>query len=206
MPIPPPPLEALGHAARYGTWRADPPEPVPDLDGLRQDLAEKLIDGFLAGTPAGGWLPTETTAELLGCYGITLADGDTVITADAAGVEVSIGVQHDQVFGPLVLLGPCGAAASMPADRTVRLAPLTSRDARELINAVVGARQLTVRPEIAVIDLAALEDILLRVSRLADDLPHIAELELNPVLARPDGVRVRVQAVEPADAFLRRLT
>ena len=52
--------------------------------------------------------------------------------------------------------------------------------------------------------------MLLRVSRLADDLPQVAELELSPVLARPDGVhavgaRVRVQAAEPADAYLRRL-
>jgi len=60
-------------------------------------------------------------------------------------------------------------------------------------------------------DLAALEDVLLRVSRLADDLPPIAELQLSPVLARPDGVRavsarIRVQAADPADVFLRRLT
>lgn len=53
---------------------------------------------------------------------------------------------------------------------------------------------------------------MLRVSQLADDLPQIpAELELSPVLARPGGVRavgarVRVQAAEPADVFLRRLT
>ena len=201
---------ALSHAARYGTWRADPPEPVPDLDGIRQDLAEKLIDDFLADTLAGGWLPTETTAEVLGCYGIPLPDGDTVTTADAAGVEVSIGVQREQVFGPLVLFSAGGAAAGLPADRSVRLAPLTGRDARELINPVAGARQLPGRPGSAVIDLAALENMLLRVSQLADDLPQIAELELSPVLARPDGVRavgarVRVQAAEPADVFLRRL-
>jgi acyl-CoA synthetase (NDP forming)/predicted N-acetyltransferase YhbS len=195
---------ALSHAARYGTWRADPPEPVPDLDGIRQDLAEKLIDDFLADTRAGGWLPTETTAEVLGCYGVPLPDGDTVTTADAAGVEVSIGVQREQVFGPLVLFSAGGAVAGLPAGRSVRLAPLTGRDARELINPVAGARQLPGRPGSAVIDLAALEDMLLRVSQLADDLPQIAELELSPVLARPDGVRavgarVRVEAAEPAD-------
>jgi acyl-CoA synthetase (NDP forming)/GNAT superfamily N-acetyltransferase len=202
---------ALGHAARYGTWRAAPPEPAPHLGGTRQDLAEKLIDDFLADTLAGGWLPTETTAELLGCYGIPLPDGDTVTTADAAGVEVSIGVQREQVFGPLVLFSAGGTAAGLPADRSVRLAPLTGRDARELINPVACARQLRGRPGTTVIDLAALEDMLLRVSQLADDLPQIAELELSPVLARPDGVRavgarVRVQAAEPADVFLRRLT
>jgi len=52
--------------------------------------------------------------------------------------------------------------------------------------------------------------MLLWVSRLADDLPQVAELELSPVLARPDGVRAiraraRVQAAEPTDPFLRRL-
>ena len=52
--------------------------------------------------------------------------------------------------------------------------------------------------------------MLLRVSQMANDLPQIAELDLSPVFARPDGIRaidarVRVQAAEPADAYLRRL-
>jgi hypothetical protein len=52
--------------------------------------------------------------------------------------------------------------------------------------------------------------MLLRVSQMADDLPQVAELELSPVVARPDGAlaldgRVRIQAAEPADAYLRRL-
>ena len=59
-------------------------------------------------------------------------------------------------------------------------------------------------------DTAALADALLRVSRLADDLPEISELTLNPVVARQDGVygvdvRVRVSPAEPRDPFLRRL-
>jgi acyl-CoA synthetase (NDP forming) len=66
------------------------------------------------------------------------------------------------------------------------------------------------RPGAPGVDLAALRDLLLRVSQLADDLPQIAELELSPVFARPDGVqavdaRIRLEAAEPADAHLRRL-
>ena len=58
--------------------------------------------------------------------------------------------------------------------------------------------------------MAALRDALLRVSRLADDLPQVAELDLNPVIARPDGVtavdaRIRVTSHGPADPFLRQL-
>ena len=103
------------------------------------------------------------------------------------------------------------AVVTSAADRSVRLAPLTSRDARELVSPVGGAPSSAGRPGTPAVSLAALEDMLLRVSRLADDLPQIAELELSPVLAgrvsvRATGARVRVQAAEPADAFLRRLT
>jgi acyl-CoA synthetase (NDP forming) len=59
-------------------------------------------------------------------------------------------------------------------------------------------------------DTAALADALLRVSRLADDLPEVSELDLNPVVVRQDGVycvdvRVRISPAEPKDPFLRRL-
>jgi hypothetical protein len=58
--------------------------------------------------------------------------------------------------------------------------------------------------------LAALQDILLRVSRLADDLPHVAELDLSPVIARPGDAhmvdaRVRLRPAEPTDPYLRSL-
>jgi acyl-CoA synthetase (NDP forming)/GNAT superfamily N-acetyltransferase len=200
---------ALAYAVRYGTRRATPPEPVPDLDGVRQDLAERLVGRFLAGAPAGGWLPAKITTELLGCYGIPLGS-NAKATGDAAGAEVSIGVLHEQVFGPLVLFGAGGAAAGATSGRSVRLAPLTSRDARELVCSVPGVPRLRGRPGAPVAGAPALEDMLLRVSRLADDLPQITELELSPVIACPDGVRAtgalaRVQAAEPSDAFLRRL-
>jgi hypothetical protein len=62
----------------------------------------------------------------------------------------------------------------------------------------------------AAVDAGALAGLLLRVSRLADDLPEVAELDLNPVVARPDGaypveVRVRVAPAAPRDPFLRQL-
>jgi acyl-CoA synthetase (NDP forming) len=60
------------------------------------------------------------------------------------------------------------------------------------------------------VDTAALADVLLRVSRLADDLHEIAELDLNPVIATPAGVhavdaRIRVSPTQRQDPFLRRL-
>ena len=266
---------ALGHAARYGTWRATPPGRVPDLEGLRQDRASELVAGVLASPPRGGWLALDPTVELLGCYGVPLADSIGVITEDAAvaaaarfggpvalradvpgllrtsdagdvltglhgadevrrgfcslkeifgrrlagvivqpvvtgGVEVRISVLHEQVAGPLVLFGLGGADGDVLADRAARLAPLTESDADDLIRSARAAPLLLGRRGVPAADLAALRDILLRVSRMADDLPQIAELELSPVIARPDGAqavdgRIRIQAAEPADAHLRRL-
>ena len=266
---------ALGHAARYGMWRAVPSGTVPGLDGLRQDRARDLVAEFLAGGRAGGWLPLDPTVELLACYGVPLADSTGVVTEDAAvaaaarlggpvalradvpglvrargagallidlhgadevrrgfrslseafghrlagvivkpmvtgGVEVMISMLYDEVVGPLVLFGAGGAAADALADRAARLAPLTDYDADELIRSIRAAPLLLGHPGAPGVDLIALRDLLLRVSQMADDLPQIAELELSPVFARPDGVqavdaRIRLQAAEPADAHLRRL-
>jgi acyl-CoA synthetase (NDP forming) len=123
------------------------------------------------------------------------------------GVEVRISVLHEQVAGPLVLFGLGG---DVLADRAARLAPLTESEAEDLIRSTRAASLLLGRRGVPAADLAALREMLLRVSRMADDLPQIAELELSPVIARPDGVqavdaRIRIQAAEPADAYLRRL-
>ena len=123
------------------------------------------------------------------------------------GVEVMISMLQEKAAGPLVLFGAGGAAADALADRAARLAPLTDSDADELIRSIRAAPLLLGHPGA---DLTALRDLLLRVSRMADDLPQIAELELSPVFARPDGIqavdaRIRLQAAEPADAHLRRL-
>ena len=87
----------------------------------------------------------------------------------------------------------------MLADRAARLAPLTDADADELIRSIRAAPLLLGRPGTPGADLTALRDLLLRVSRMADDLPQIAELELSPVFARPDGAeavdaRIRLRA------------
>ena len=126
------------------------------------------------------------------------------------GTEVIAGVVQEPVFGPLVVFGLGGVATDVLADRAARLAPLTDADADELIRSVRSAPLLLGYRGSPPADLTALQDLLLRISRLADDLPELAELDLNPVIARPDGVaavdaRIRLAPAEPQDPFLRRL-
>ena len=80
---------ALGHAARFGIRRAAPPGSTPGLDGLRRDQARDLVTRFLARSPRGGWLSDEQVTELLGCYGVRLADHVAVTTEEAALVAAA---------------------------------------------------------------------------------------------------------------------
>jgi acyl-CoA synthetase (NDP forming) len=128
----------------------------------------------------------------------------------AEGVEVLIGVAHEPVFGPLVVFGLGGVTADVLGDHAARLTPLTDVDAREMIGGIRAAPLLYGHHGGPPVDLDSLADILLRISRLADEVPEIAELDLNPVIAQADGAhpvdaRIRLVPTEPQDPFLRRL-
>jgi acyl-CoA synthetase (NDP forming)/GNAT superfamily N-acetyltransferase len=128
----------------------------------------------------------------------------------AGGTEVIVGVADDHVFGPLVVFGLGGVATEVLADHAARLTPLTDTDADRLIGSIRSAPLLRGNRGSPPADLAALRDLLLRVSRLADDLPEVTELDLNPVIARPDGVfvvdaRVKARPFQAQDPFLRKL-
>jgi len=126
------------------------------------------------------------------------------------GTEVIVGVADDHLFGPLVVFGLGGVATEVLADHTARLTPLTDTDADTLIRSIKAAPLLLGYRGSPPADLEALRGLLLRVSRLADDLPEITDLDLNPVIARPDGAyvvdaRIKVGPYAPQDPFLRRL-
>lgn len=128
----------------------------------------------------------------------------------ARGTELFAGVVQDEVFGPLVLFGLGGTATEVLADQAARLAPLTDRDVHELITSPRCAPLLLGADGSAPVDLEELEQLLQRLSRMASDLPQLAEVDFNPVLAAPGGVtvldaRVRLLPRRPQDPYLRRL-
>ncbi|HTP16299.1 MAG TPA: acetate--CoA ligase family protein, partial [Streptosporangiaceae bacterium] len=111
---------------------------------------------------------------------------------------------------PLLVFGSGGVATDPAGEHVARLTPLTDADADEMIHAARAAPRLFGERGAPPVDTAALADALLRVSRLADDLPEVSELDLNPVVASGNGAccvdaRVRISPAEPRDPFLRRL-
>ncbi len=103
------------------------------------------------------------------------------------GAELLAGVVQDPVFGPLVGFGPGGVLAELIGGTAFRIAPLTDVDARELVLDGKAGQLVRGFRGAAPADEAALVDLVERLSRLADDLPEVAELDLNPVIAHGSG-------------------
>jgi acetate---CoA ligase (ADP-forming) len=117
------------------------------------------------------------------------------------GAELLAGVVQDPVFGPLVAFGPGGVLAELIGEASFRIAPLTDTDAEELVTTGKAGRLVRGFRGAPAADAAALADLVLRLARLGDELPEVAELDLNPVLALPEGcvivdARVRVHRPE----------
>jgi acyl-CoA synthetase (NDP forming)/GNAT superfamily N-acetyltransferase len=119
----------------------------------------------------------------------------------APGVPCVVEAADDPAFGPVVGFGLGGVVAELVGDRAWRAAPLTDRDAFDLVRTPRAADLLTGAAGGTPVQLAALEELLLRVGHIADEVPRLRRLVLNPVLARPDGFSVlhaRGEFAEPA--------
>ena len=125
-------------------------------------------------------------------------DGVVVQPMVAGGVEVMAGVTQDPLFGPLVAFGLGGIHVEVLADVCFRVAPLSDRDAAEMVRGIRGFRLLEGYRGHPPADTAAIEEVLLRVSRLAEEVPEIREIDLNPIFAFPPGGGCQV-----ADARIR---
>ncbi|HXF99102.1 MAG TPA: GNAT family N-acetyltransferase [Gaiellaceae bacterium] len=118
-----------------------------------------------------------------------------------ASAELLAGLVQDPVFGPLVGFGPGGVLAELIGEAAFRIAPLTDLDAEELVTGGKAGRLVAGFRGAPPADRAALIDLVHRIARLGEDLPALAELDLNPVLALPDGyvavdARARVRRPE----------
>ena len=125
-----------------------------------------------------------------------------------SGAEMLVGVTHDPVFGPIVVCGAGGTMVELLKDVTVRITPLTDQDARDMIRSLKTYPLLRGYRGGPRYDVAALEQLILRVGALVDDVHEIGELDLNPVIVLPEGqgvrlvdIRIRVAETPPPLPF-----
>ncbi|EFQ84197.1 putative bacteriochlorophyll 4-vinyl reductase [Aeromicrobium marinum DSM 15272] len=106
------------------------------------------------------------------------------------GVPVSFSAGEDGLFGPLVSFGLAGAPSELLGDRAYGIPPLTDVDAEQMVANLRSAPLLYGYRGSEPVDVAAIQDVVLRLAALKDDLPEVAELDLEPVLVRADGLTV----------------
>ncbi len=118
------------------------------------------------------------------------------------GVEMLVGVVHDRLFGPVVACGAGGTAVELVKDVAVRITPLSDLDAAEMVRSLATFPLLDGYRGAPKADVAALEDMLLRVGALVEAHPEVAEMDCNPVMVQERGAlvvdaRVRIEIPPP---------
>ena len=103
------------------------------------------------------------------------------------GIEVIMGMSKDPRFGSVLTFGLGGVTVEIYRDVAFRLAPLTRRDAREMIREIKGLPLLQGYRSQKPADIPALEEALLNLSRFVEEHPEIRELDLNPIFAQEKG-------------------
>ena len=120
-------------------------------------------------------------------------------------IELIVGAHIDPLFGPVILFGQGGTAVEVVSDRAVALPPLNVPLARALVARTRVARLLAGWRDVPAADQGAVHGVLCTLSQLLAEVPQIAELDINPLLADADGVvaldaRIRVSAAAPGGA------
>ncbi len=183
-------VQALARAQRYARWCAGPLGELRRPADAFPPAARELVELLLAEAEQCELAGNEVT-RLLATYGIRVEPAWHADSADgAAGVSCILGVREDPSFGSLVSFGLSGIVSELVGDRAYRAVPLTDSDARGLVVAPASAGLLSGEYGSPAADLDALAELLLRVSALADDVPELRSLTLDPVMAEPRGVVV----------------
>ncbi|HYB25098.1 MAG TPA: GNAT family N-acetyltransferase [Solirubrobacteraceae bacterium] len=188
--------EAVSAAAELGTAVA--------LKASAEGLLHKTDAGGVRLGLRGAWAvraAAAAIAEAMERAGLTL-DGFVVQPMAPDGVELIVGVVNDHSFGPVLACGAGGTSAELMQDVAVRITPVTDVDAHEMVRSLRTFPLLDGYRGARPCNVAAVEDVLLRVSAMVDAHPEIVELDCNPLIVTFDQVlivdaRVRVETAEP---------
>ncbi|SDI14132.1 Acyl-CoA synthetase (NDP forming) [Actinokineospora alba] len=207
-------LDAVGVPTAPGVLVDSPDAAVAAASRVGRPVALKAVaDGLLHKSSGGGIVlgavgehaVRAAYATFAERFGGALRGVFVQPMIDTDGVELLVGVKGDPMFGPLVVFGLGGTSTDTVADRTARLTPVSDADLDEMLHGLRGSRAL-----FSHVDEAEVRDVVARVGWLAQAIPEIAELDVNPLIATEHGcvavdARIRLAPVPVYDPLLRHL-
>ena len=149
-----------------------------DVGGVKLDLSTKEEVGEAYDAIVDAARRAEPDAAI---------DGVSVQPMAQPGIEVIMGMTMDAQFGPVLMFGLGGVLVEVLKDVACRVVPITARDARQMVRDIQGFPVLEGYRGQEAADLPALEELLLKLSHFVETHPDVAELDLNPVFAYPQG-------------------
>lgn len=170
---------ALGIAADYEAWKSGPVGELMMFEDARPQEGRNVCREAIAARGATALDPGERT-RLLACFGLQEAG----TAEDALLPPIFLEVTEDPLFGPLIRGGLAGPSGPRQRMDTVRVTPLTDRDAEEAAAALVDGLGGTETPVAA----RALQDLLLRLSLLVEEVPEVRGLRLDGLHIGPKGL------------------
>jgi acetyl-CoA synthetase (ADP-forming) len=129
----------------------------------------------------------EITEGVLKQYPNATIQGVSVQKMAKPGTEVIVGTSKDPQFGPVIMFGLGGIFVEVLKDVSFRIIPLSRKDALEMIEEIKGYPLLQGYRGKESVDIPALTEIILKISRVMEEHPEIKELELNPIIAYKKG-------------------
>ncbi len=196
-------LQAYGIPVPEAVMAANPEEAVRAAEKMGVPVALKIVSRkIMHKSDVGGVrINLRTSEEIAEAFKAIMNSAGKVAGKDAIegilitpmareGQECIIGMTRNPQFGPVVMFGLGGIFVEVLKDVTFRVAPLTPVDAEEMIRQIQGYPLLRGVRGQAPKDTAAIQEILLKVSRLAVENPEIREMDLNPVIVHETGATI----------------
>ncbi|MFI5179926.1 MAG: acetate--CoA ligase family protein [Thermoanaerobaculia bacterium] len=188
----------LGKVAAYAEWRAASRGIIPDFDEIDPAAARETCGRALAESGAG-WLEADDVRAVLAAMHLPVgpqtedrASGAAARESGKEEVEVRVSMLEDSSFGPLILFGLGGIYLDLVSDSAVRVTPLTDRAAAAMVREIRGYPLLEGYRGHPPADIESIHDLLLRISRLVEEVPDIAELTVSPIFVGSPGRGCRI--------------
>jgi acetyltransferase len=203
-------LEAYGIPVAPAGMAVTAAQAVEVADGVGYPVALKVVSRDIVHKTDVGGVRTgiRTAAELREAFATmkhvvtrrapgAQVDGFMVQTMRTGQLETIVGLSRDPAFGPLLMFGLGGVYVEVLRDVAFRLAPVSDKEAAEMIGGLRGSRLFDGFRGAPAADRVAIAGVIRRVGQLALDFPEVAELDVNPLLLTSDGViavdaRVRI--------------
>jgi len=106
------------------------------------------------------------------------------------GTEIIVGSTTDPTFGPTIMFGLGGIFVEILKDVSFRVVPIDEADAMEMMDEIKAKKILDGVRGMPPSDRKTLADILVKTSRMLEECPEVKELDMNPILAYPDGAKI----------------